>query len=275
MRTPLPVRLLFFLLVMHTALLLGQDIRQAVQIGLENNPKIRAAAHESVGAEIEARSAFRSTLPQFNFDASYRHVTAVPELQIPAPPVPGYQPPVVSLGVYDSYETGISIQYVLFSGFAQKNQVRLKRQQALVAGQELERTKKEVAFAIIAAYRQVQSAVLQVEALQAARERIEIQLKRLTSLVQQGMSLSVDTLSLSLAELNYDQQIIQAQAELENARQLLNALVGKDIRVQSDSLIHPPAMLPELRLDLVETMRSLEVRKKKSLISADLKKAAF
>jgi len=254
-------RLFFSLFLLGGSWLYGQSLAETVQIALQNNPQIQAALHHRQKSEMEARAAFYKTLPAVDFDASYRHVTDVPELKLDlGSNIPVAMPPV-HLGVYDSYESGISARYVLFSGFAQKNRVELKRRQVRVSATQLSKIKKEIAFSSIAAYRQVQEARLEIEALKSAHQRIREQLQRLNALLEQGMTLALDTLSLSLSRLNYEQKLIVARANLQTARQQLNTLAGRTIDVSAADTTRiaesPPQLLPEQ----IEELRNLELQK--------------
>ena len=267
--------ILVVLLFLSFSFLWGQQLKEAVRMGLERNPQVQAARHAAAGARFKAKAAFRATLPSLSMDASYRHVTDVPELQLPFAPAPGVPLPAFRLGAYDSYDTGLSLQYVLFSGFAQQKRTTLTRRQALLAETNLKQARKETALNIVAAYRQVQLARLEIEALTAARERVAVQLQRLRNLVAQGMTLAVDTLSLTLSRLSYDQKLIQAQAELENAAQNLNTLVGQTVEVGADSVPNPPPVLPELRPERIEVLRTLQIKKQISQTATGISKAVY
>lgn len=209
--------------------LLSQSLRQTIGIALKENPQVRAQQEILQQYLLEKKSVFRSTLPKLDFDASYRHVTEVPEIEFPAGgPFPGGS---VQIGALDTYETGISLNYVLFSGFAQTSQLRMKETEAAVAREKLQQTEKETAFRTISAYRAVQLQAININILQSAQKRAGLQLKRVRNLTRQGMALALDTLSLALAKLDFEQQIISARAELETAADRLADVVGRGIAV--------------------------------------------
>lgn len=211
----------------------GQDLSEILQKALKQNKEVQAQQQALQSAQLRAKAFFRKTLPSLDLSASYRHVTHVAQLKFPSTiPIPGF-PTNISLGQYDTYESSLTLKYVLFSGFAQKNQVKLMNQQAGLANISLEDKQKEIAFKVIGAYRQVQAKQLELEVLKASLKRIDLQIKRVKALVNQGMALGLDSLSLKLARLNVRKQLIAAQGELEIAQQQLDQLVGSKVQVPS------------------------------------------
>ncbi len=83
-------------------------------------------------------------------------------------------------------------------------------QKAELENINLKGKEKEIAFRVIAAYRNVQNKQLEIEALKAALERVDWQMKRIKSLVKQGMASVTDfneaNLQLTQAELNLKRQ---------------------------------------------------------------------
>ena len=237
------------LILIFSAQLIGQSLNQVLQTALKQNKELQAQRQQLNSAQLQAQAAFRKTLPTLDLSASYRHVTHVAQLEFPSTiPIPGF-PTNVSLGQYDTYESGLTLKYVLFSGFAQKNQIKLMRQQARLANINLEEKQKEIAFKVIGAYRNVQNKQLELEVLKSSLKRIDLQIKRLKALVKQGMALSVDSLSLKLARLNAQKQIIAVQGQLAIARQQLEQLVGTKVKVEpfEHATVSEPSMLPVLQ----------------------------
>ena len=210
----------------------AQSLKETIDIALKANPVISAGKSQVEESRLDAKSTSRSTLPQIEFDASYHHVTDVAQLELPQF-VPGMPAMKVNLGVYDTYETGITANYLLFAGFSQKNLIEIKDQTFKLNNQQLAKTEKSIALDVIVKYRQAQNYQLEIEALSAAKKRIELQINRIKAIVNQGMAISLDTLSLTLSKLNNDQKIISAEASLETARQELAALAGKEIKIET------------------------------------------
>ncbi len=247
------------LIILPVVILQAQPLRQVVESALQSNATVRAQGAAVEQSDWEVKSAWRKTLPTIDFDASYRHVTEVGELQLP--PILGQPGRTVKLGAYDTYETTLSANYLLFSGFAQRASVNSKEAQKDLSENSLRKTEKDIAFQVVAGYRQVQLHQLEASALEAGRKRIQLQLDRLKSLVRQGMALATDTLSMALAALSYDQRILVTQSKMETAQQELGNLVGSRVEVAP-----PPEQLPaekheSLDLNLNENLKNLTIQK--------------
>ncbi len=230
----------------------AQTLHEAIQLALKQNNEIKALQQAVISARTDARAAFRRTLPTVDFSASYRHVTDVPQLNFPTSP---FLPTNIRLGQYDTYEAGLSIRYVLFSGFAQKNKVALLNQKAGLTDIQLQKTQKEIAFKVISAYRNVQNKLLEQKVLQASLQRIEWQMKRAKALIEQGMALGLDSLSLKLAYLDAQKQLITTQGELIIAQQQLNRLIGQTIKVQPFEPTTIPSLQDTLYIQQTELYR--------------------
>ncbi|NLW33108.1 MAG: TolC family protein [Fibrobacter sp.] len=205
----------------------SHSLKETVELALKSNPDILAVKEKAEESKLDAKSTFRSILPDIKIHASYRHVTEKADIEFPeGTPLEDIN---LDLSTKNTYETGLTANYLLFSGFAQKNMVKVKNQTTEIRNTQLEKTEKKSAFEVIAKYRQIQGILLEIDALKASAKRIELQKKRISSLIEQGMALSLDTLSLSLSQLNNEQEIIAADAKLKTAYQELSILTGEKI----------------------------------------------
>ncbi|MEJ2545152.1 MAG: TolC family protein [Calditrichaceae bacterium] len=261
-----------FLVFINAAI--PQSLKETIDLALEANPVIAAGKLQVEESKLDAKSTSRSTLPQIDFDASYRHVSEVAQLDLPQinPMVPQMS---VNMGVYDTYETGLTASYLLFGGFAQKNLVEMKDKTVELNNHQLNKTEKSIALEVIVKYRQVQSYQLEVEALNAAKQRIDLQIKRIRALVNQGMALSLDTLSLSLSKLNNDQKIIAAQASLETAQQELTSLVGKEIITDNKVNINESDIISLFDLEMNSDLQMLNTRRSMMHSSQAITKSGY
>jgi len=232
----------------------AQSIENVVETALQNNPQVKAQEEQHYKSKMESKAAFRETLPTLNFDASYNHVTDVAEYKIP---ILGN---TIRMGTYDKFETGLSANYVLFSGFALQNKTKIKGQTEQLQQVGLSKIKKQTAFQVVAVYRLVQSIQLEKDILTAATERMELQLNRARSLVKNGMILPLDTLSLSIGLLDYEKKRLDLQGRLKTATQQLQNLVGTEVSVFADlpvTLLHE---VPEWQPDNVAELKSIQVK---------------
>lgn len=244
-------------------LIAAQSLEETVQIALQNNTTLKAITEEINKTESQAKSADRHTLPTIDFSAKYHHITHVAELDFASklPPVPGLVMPAEQLGTYDNYELGITANYVLFAGFAQTNNVRLHAELHNLSTNELEKSKKEIVFQAITAYRQAQNFNLEIASLDSAKERVQLQLDKVLLLKEQGMALELDTLTLALAKLRYKQQIIATVSKLKTGEERLEYLTGRQISVEQASEEAAIQSLAELDYSSNENIIALDYKR--------------
>jgi outer membrane protein len=251
----------------------SQSLKETVKIALEASPGIASAREQLRESKLDAKSTHRSTLPQLDFSASYQHVTDRASLNLPGGgPLPGMK---VNLGVFDTYETGLMANYILFSGFAQKNLIELKDQTAELNNQQMKKTEKTTALDVIVKYRQIQNSLLEIDALHAGGKRIDLQVNRIKSLAAQGMALALDTLSLSLSRLNNEQKIIAANAKLETERQELNQLAGQKIQVDPKAAANVEQQIPEFETNQIDDLKMLNTRIRMMKSSQSITRAGY
>ncbi len=268
------MRLSFLVLVTFWAVrtLPAQTLKQTVHLALQQNKTILAQNQAARKARLEAKAAFRYTLPQLDVNASYRHVTHVPHIQFPAFLGGGSS---INLGAYDSYETGLTLHYALFNGFANRNTVRLMEQRAALSEIVLQKTQKEIAIQTINAYRQVQRWLLEREVLKTGMARTDLQLARIRSLVRQGMALALDSLSLTLAKLRLQKQMIEAQNHLQTAQAQLDQLVGQKVTVQVFAGEEISSCTERPLFAQMETLKKIEQQRRMQQTQIHLKQAAY
>jgi len=235
----------------------GQSLNQAVELALQYNKSIKAAEEQYNSASETSRSVYRNTLPAVNFAAFYSHITDVAQISFPAMGnAPGR---TIQAGVYDSYETDLNLQYAVFTGYANQAKIEMSDNQQLMSKNALNKTQKEIAFAVISAYRQTQALDLDIMAMKAALKRSELQKKRLISLYENGMILPLDTLSITLAVLNYKEKIITMNAFRDNFLDYLEILTGKHISIMAFDNQDLSKIVPKLQLEENEDLKILKI----------------
>ena len=264
---------ILWVLLLCLSYLNAQSLTETMALALDYNPHLAAQREAMKAAQLQEKSIVRHTLPKVELDAGYRHITERAELDFPAAgPIPGR---TIQLGVYDTYETGLTVNYALFTGFAQSNQRKLGRQQVQLNRQQMIRLEKQIAFQTIVSYRKVQQYDLEIAALHAARERSKLQLNRLKSIVDQGMALVLDTLTLALSCLSYDQKIIAVEAQLQTTRQELTQLTGRNIQVHKVDIPIVEIEPTELILSNNDDLKMLELQIESLRTNKSLSEATY
>ncbi|MCB0282508.1 MAG: TolC family protein [Calditrichae bacterium] len=249
-----------------------QSLNEAIQLALDNNNIIKAVQDESAAARQEWDALKKDALPSVSFDASYRHVTDVATINFPATPISPARD--ISLGVYDTYESSINAKYILFSGFAETEAQRVKEFEYKISKTDQLQTEKDIAYNTIEAYRNVQFFILNIKTLNDALKRNDVQAGRVKSLLNNGMALALDTLSLSLARTNIKQQLIRSATILDNWRQILKSLTGADIKPQ-ESAENVNPHYADYSFEAQNSFQSLKFRQDMLASVESLKKSEF
>ena len=199
----------------------SQSLQKTVELALQNNTTLLSEKANRKAAALDYASSRADLWPEVMLESSYKHVTAVPEISLPGLPAGR----AIELGLYDSYDVGVGINYIIFSGYALSEQTNIYRLQKEISINTEKGTEKDIAITTIRQYRQVQFFLLQDKLLAASKDRTELQLKRVKALLDNGLAIALDTLSLSLAKARAEQDIIVNTAALESARQALKMTV--------------------------------------------------
>ncbi|MBN2657223.1 MAG: TolC family protein [Spirochaetales bacterium] len=221
--------------------LYGETPGDAIDIALDNSALLHAAESEILAAESDLKGAKRDLLPELGVSASYQYNSADSEINLPTG----------SINMVQNHNVDFSgtVQWAVFTGFARKAAIEMNSIAVEIARAGYLSREIQTAIETLVYYRQVQSAKLQIDSLQSGSERLSLQMKQLEDLNRQGMASDADLISLRLSLLEYDQQIIQAESELDKARSGLFEKTGRVITVidaPSDlSDIALPGFLPE------------------------------
>jgi len=251
--------IVYLLLYCLPILLSAQSLSEVVQQVLTDNEQVQAASQNVKAQQATSKSVFAATLPRFHFDASYRYVSEVAEIDFSRLSLPG-PVPTIQLGTHDAYDSGITMDYILFSGFAQQSSVALADDQVQLAKNGLEQQQEKSIFQAIRLYRSAQQLMLEKDILLNARKRTKLQMKRLRSLLQNGFARPVDTLTVRLALLQIDQKNIALETARKNIRDQLKNIAGEDVQplVFSDSSVPFPSKT--VPIEQHPLMRALDVQ---------------
>lgn len=225
------MKFLFLLLILlFCGPIFSQSLQEVVNAALEFNTQIKASNMQSRSAESELLKEERSQLPGVSLNARYLHATEEPQIILPAPLSRS-----ITINPQDNYEASLQVDYIIFSGFAQSQAKKVKEFEHKISLINENQKTKEIAFTTIQAYRNAQFMKLSLDILKEALQRNKVQMGRAKALLENGMVLQLDTLSLALNRLDIQQQVIQSESVMENWLQLLKSLSGKDVQINDVS----------------------------------------
>ncbi|WP_245540039.1 TolC family protein [Sediminispirochaeta bajacaliforniensis] len=235
----------------------AQTPQEAIDLALAHDNDIAAARAGTVAAEYGAQAAAYDRLPQLSLGSSYQYRAPDNELDLTLPT----GSTTMNLSRKHNMELSAGLHWLLFSGFAVESNIEQQRLQSLLADNALQSTELDVAFKTISAYRNVQATQLQHSSLASGRERARIQFEQVEHLREQGMANEVDLLSLKLALLDYDRQLMETAANIDNARLTLETLTGsKTFTVRQPLAQLPSLVVPELHIEQLYQMQAFRIR---------------
>lgn len=214
-------RYLFLVYLMVAGLLSAETPAEAVELALKNSFVLQAAGNDIKAAESELKAAKRDMMPVLGVSASYQYNSADSEISLPTGSI--------SMTQNHNVDFSGTVQWPVFRGFARKSAMEMKALAAKIASNQYLSREIQTALETLVYYRMVQSAQLQIDSLQSGRERLVLQMKQMEELGRQGMASDADIISLKLSVLEYDQQIMGAESELDKARAGLFEKTGKEL----------------------------------------------
>ncbi len=227
--------LILFLL---PAILLSQSkiltLENAIKIALENNNQVKLARLEIIKSDeklIEARSGL---IPQITVSGSYSRYLKKPVLFLPPDsPFGRLTGGVIEIGFDNSYIGLINLQMPLFSwsvyaGIKTANKGRLIAEQAY---------KSAVLKTISDVKKSFYGLLLAKEAYKITQMRIELaedNLKNVEKLYRQGVASEYDYINAQVQYQNLQPLLIQAENNLEIAKNALKLVLGIDVKQDID-----------------------------------------
>jgi len=264
-------KLSYVLLIVLPLQIFSQNITEVVNTALEYNSQLKAASTLTQSAEMEKIAEQRSHLPSISLKANYVHNTDVPEFNIP---IPGFNQ-TVTLNPHDIYETGIHLDYVVFSGFAQSQAAKVKAFEHSIAAVNEDQEMKEIAFKTVQAYRNGQLMKLSLDILDDTRRRNVVQMNKVRALLENGMALRLDTLSLSLNRTMIEQQIIESHSVLENWFQVLEMLSGQKVSLAETEEINTKPQFNTYAVEEQSFLKNIHFKQQQMSALSSIEKAAY
>ncbi len=274
------------LLALLTTLLAGAPtaaqepltLEQAVQLALDRNPRLRAAADQADAAQARADAARAAYLPRVDFSQGftrgnnpvYVFGTLLTQRQFTAAnfALPGLNAPTP----LNNFQTRFDGQWTLYDFGRTASRVRGARHLSTAEDFHTEQERQDLILRVVSAY---QGVLVARENLAAARKAVESAIAneaRVRSLEQAGLVVASDLLSAQVHSAAMREREIRAANQLELARLTLGREIGLDpsaLRDPSEAFAAPRA--PALP---VEDYEKLALAERPALRAAELEQQA-
>ncbi|MFN3133956.1 MAG: TolC family protein [Candidatus Kryptonium sp.] len=209
-------------------------LEDAVKIALENNSQVKTARLEIIKSDeklVEARS---NLIPQISLSGSYSRYLKKPVLFLPPDsPFGRLTGGVIEIGFDNSYIGLVSLQMPLFSWSVYAG-VNTANKGRLIA----EQTYRSIVLKTISDVKKTFYNVLLVkEAYKITKMRIELaedNLKNVEKMYRQGVASEYDYINAQVQYQNLQPLLVQAENNLELAKNALKLALGIDVNEEID-----------------------------------------
>ncbi|MFC1770390.1 TolC family protein [Candidatus Margulisiibacteriota bacterium] len=217
--------LLISLLILFTPHFLHpHSLQETIDLTLKNNISLASSQKQVEKARLEEDSTQKSWLPSLSLGSGYQHLSETGQLNMPTIGN-------INVGVNDNYENNINLSYVIFNGFGKESSCKLKKLQTNIQQLVFEQKQKETAFKVVSLYKKIESFLLQKNILNKGKERIDLQIAKVTSLIDNGLALPIERLTLSLSLSQYDQSLLQLESDYQSILDQLHNFADEPITV--------------------------------------------
>ena len=200
------------------------SLEEALAAGLEKSPGLQASRLELEAATARSREVAAGRLPSLKLGGGYTRLSEVPDFQVTLPISP--DPIVVSQSYFNQFNLRLGVQQPLFTGFRLQAGERSARLLEAAAGQDLEKNRAELVFAVKAAYWGLTRSREFEKVIDENVRQVGEHLKDVRAFFDQGLATRNDVLRAELELSNAEIMRIDARNAAEVALTALVSLIG-------------------------------------------------
>jgi outer membrane protein TolC len=261
----------YLLLLLIPTILFAQEkktltIEEAIQLGLDNSNMLHISQNKVAAAEAKSSEVNANRLPSLKAQASYTRLSDVDPFAVTLPMLP--TPVVISPTVLDQYNTRLTLQQPLFTGFKLSKSADAAEYNAKATNFDFEKDKQDMVYNIKAAYWSLFKAIEVSHVIDENVQQVKAHLIDVNNMLRQGLVTKNEVLKVEVQLSSSEVAQIDAANNVQIAMMNLNSLIGlpleTDIQIKSAIQIQSK----ELPLDGNFKIAALESR-------PDLKSAAY
>ncbi|MBP1769900.1 MAG: outer rane efflux protein [Candidatus Aminicenantes bacterium] len=208
------------------------SLEEALAAGLEKSPGLHASRLELEAATARSREVAAGRLPSLKLGGGYTRLSEVPDFQVTLPISP--DPIVVSQSYFNQFNLRLGVQQPLFTGFRLQAGERSARLLEAAAGQDLEKNRAELVFAVKAAYWGLTRSREFEKVIDENVRQVGEHLKDVRAFFDQGLATRNDVLRAELELSNAEIMRIDARNAAEVALTTLVSLIGLPLDADID-----------------------------------------
>ncbi|MCL5021205.1 MAG: TolC family protein [Bacteroidetes bacterium] len=253
------------------------SLQDAVKIGLENSKSLKIAELNVLSAKANADAVNASRWATLSFKGGYSRLSEVPpfELTLPASiPIPGLagQSFTISQNVYDVYNTELTVQQPVFTGFQLENSAKAAEYNAKASAFDTKADKSDLKVQIATAYWNLYATLQARKVMQQNLERTKSHYEQAKNMMSQGMLTQSDVLSAKVQVSNGELSLLTAENNVKLAVVSLNNILGVPLPTQYVITSRPQT--GDTTLPSISSLLKKAIENRPELRSLDLKASA-
>lgn len=212
-------------------------LQDAMKIGLQNSKSLKISELSVLAARAKYRAVNASRWASLSFKGGYTRLSTVPPFLLTIPnniPMFGGQSFTVSQNVYNVYNTELSVQQPIFTGFRLLNSAKAAEDNAKASAYDAAANKSDLKVQIAEAYWGLYEAKEAAEVMKENLDRTRSHYEQAKNMMNQGMLTQSDVLSAKVQVSNSQLSLLNAQNNVRLATVSLNNVLGVPLTTSYD-----------------------------------------
>ncbi len=208
-------------------------LKSCVQMALRQNPELNSKRYDQKISREAYRQAKSDRLPSLDFDASLRHQSDVPKLELPSLNLGTGQAPITlfpggikELGSRTTYDLSLTVSQPLFTGFRLYH--RQKASQASMQARQFETSRQRAAlvYKVESAYGHFLQAKQVLQIAKTSLEQVTEHLKDIENLYHEGLARKDELLKVKVRLSDAELRLIKSKNGVDLAKTALERVIG-------------------------------------------------
>ena len=219
-------------------------VEECVLLGLENNPTLVASQAGVDYAQARKREALAARLPSLKLTGGYTRLNPVDPFVFTLPTHPPIAETVVP-SITNSYQSKLTLQQPLFTGFRLHSASAIAGENARAAGNDLARDRAQLLYDIHSGYWRLFQAVKSEATVEGNIKRMQAHLTDIRNMQTKGLAMRNDVLKVQVQVANVELAAVDARNGVQVAMTALNNLIGLPLSTDIEPVSTPyPDPLP-------------------------------
>ncbi len=199
-------------------------LERCIAEALVNSHELATGRQEILAREAALEQSQSILLPQLDLNASYRYVSEVMEIDIPA--IGPIDPAPMEFGDGNTYDVGLSVRSPLYQGGTLRNLVRSAQEELSAQQSDLSADSLQIIYSVRRAYFTCLGADARLQAFRISLEHLQRLLNEVDGLIEAGVANEEARLEIESNIRIVEQNLSEASAQARQTRLLLGNALG-------------------------------------------------